>query len=173
MDADGDGHGGSDTIEACTMPPGYAATSDDCDDDDDASHPTADEVCDDTDNDCDEAVDEDAVDAPTWYADDDDDGFTSEVSVTDCLPPSGYSAASGLVDCDDADPSIHPAAEDVPGDGIDQDCDGLDASRADTGDSGLDEGPPPLPSRCSGCAGQGSAVGIFLFPLLAVARRRA
>lgn len=39
----------------------------------------------------------------------DQDGITSEV------------------DCDDADPARHPAAEDVPDDGIDQDCDGEDA----------------------------------------------
>lgn len=31
------------------------------------------------------------------------------------------------VDCDDTDALVHPGAQDVPGDGIDQDCDGLDA----------------------------------------------
>jgi hypothetical protein len=41
--------------------------------------------------------------------DGDQDGITSEI------------------DCDDADPARHPAAEDVPDDGIDQDCDGEDA----------------------------------------------
>lgn len=32
-------------------------------------------------------------------------------------------------DCDDEDADINPGAEDVPGDGIDQDCDGADATR--------------------------------------------
>lgn len=30
-------------------------------------------------------------------------------------------------DCDDTNRDVHPGAEDIPGDGIDQDCDGQDA----------------------------------------------
>lgn len=32
-------------------------------------------------------------------------------------------------DCDDTNPAIHPGAFDIPDDGIDQDCSGLDATR--------------------------------------------
>lgn len=38
-----------------------------------------------------------------------------------------YSPNTG--DCDDTDPTIHPGAADTGGDGIDQDCDGIDGSQ--------------------------------------------
>lgn len=41
----------------------------------------------------------------------------------------GASALLGGGDCDDRDAARHPGAVDVPDDGIDQDCDGIDATR--------------------------------------------
>lgn len=43
----------------------------------------------------------------------------------------GYGAHFGGRDCDEGDPARHPGATDARGDGVDQDCDGVDGSRSD------------------------------------------
>ncbi len=144
-DQDSDGYGDpSDPVAACDQPSGYVDNSDDCDDTDDSVSPAADELCNELDDDCDDTVDEgDATDAATWYGDGDGDGFTdAELSVAACEPPSGYAEASDEPDCDDSDSSVHPGAEEIAGDGIDQDCDGADLQRepGDTGDKGEGRG---------------------------------
>ncbi len=105
-DADGDGY-----------------TNDvDCDDSDAAIHPGADEICDGIDNDCDATIDQDAVDATTWYADGDGDGWGYQAeALVACEAPSGYVEDYG--DCDDDDPTSYPDAPERC-DGVDNDCDG-------------------------------------------------
>lgn len=47
------------------------------------------------------------------------------------------------VDCDDADASVHPGAEDTAGDGVDADCDGFDGDPVDSAqDTANDSGGP-------------------------------
>jgi hypothetical protein len=43
----------------------------------------------------------------------------------------GWACDARLPDCDDGDAAIHPGADEVPGDGLDQDCLGGDASPSD------------------------------------------
>ncbi|MBN1335016.1 MAG: FG-GAP repeat protein [Deltaproteobacteria bacterium] len=123
LDADGDGFGDpAITVEDCAPPEGYADNPDDCDDTDPAVHPGADEMCNGYDDDCDAMVDEDAVDAPTWYYDSDGDGYGNPLdSVVACDAPRRYVADA--TDCNDLDRSSYPGAPETC-DGEDNDCDG-------------------------------------------------
>lgn len=97
----------------------------DCDDAERSVNPLAEESCNGADDDCDDAIDEDAVDQGTWYADMDEDGYgDAMVPVQGCEQPDQTSAIPG--DCNDQDPAIRPAAVDTEGDGVDSDCDGSD-----------------------------------------------
>ena len=96
--------------------------ADDCDDQRAGVHPGAPERCNGVDDDCDGEVDEQAEDAPTWYADGDGDGYgDGDTPVTACERPHGF--ADRAEDCDDADPHASPAGVEVCN-GRDDDCDG-------------------------------------------------
>ena len=121
LDIDEDGFGNSDEfLEACEAPEGYVPNGNDCDDDDEDIFPSAPELCDEVDNDCDGAVDEDLT--ATWYADLDLDGFGDENAIeTSCVAPENYTSDAG--DCDDSDPEVNPNMIEVC-DSIDNNCDG-------------------------------------------------
>ena len=77
--------------------------------------------CDGLDNDGDGLVDEDPD--QTWYTDADGDGAGDDATAALGCGGSGVDVGG---DCDDADPTISPGAEDPCGDDIDQDCAGDD-----------------------------------------------
>lgn len=184
-------YGGPDSLLVDNDGDGYDI--DDCDDDDPQTYPGADERCDGVDNDCDEEIDEDAVDAGTWYADADEDLYGDpDVATTACEQPDG--TVPDDTDCDDTDALINPGAEDTPGNGIDEDCDGLDAEEVDEpgdgdgdggsdGSDGTDGGASgrdqmEKQSTCGGCASHGgggpaSFLGLGVLAAGLVRRRQA
>lgn len=80
------------------------------------------ETCDGVDNDCNGKVD-DASDAPTWYLDDDADGYGGESQVRACVRPDPRYVARGG-DCRDNDAKYHPSAPESCADTVDYNCDG-------------------------------------------------
>jgi alpha-tubulin suppressor-like RCC1 family protein len=138
IDNDGDGWGSdaesAEAIFACDAPEGYVDSATDCDDDDNQVSPSATEVCDDVDNDCDgltdESIDGDEDDGlkTTFTLDLDGDGFGSDAEdaekILACsLPSSGYSTSA--TDCNDDEPAVSPSAVDSCNDAIDNDCSGV------------------------------------------------
>ena len=123
-DLDEDGFGDpSASIASCLAPSGYVGNDGDCDDADSEAWTDREELCDERDNNCDGQVDEGLVDVRQWADADGDGAGDPETVVYACGPGSGV-ADNGL-DCDDSDPNVGIHAEDLPADGIDQDCDGF------------------------------------------------
>ena len=78
---------------------------------------------------CDVAIDARAVDATTWYADVDADGYGGpdgfggeETFFMFCEDP-GRGFSSNVDDCDDLDPRINPDAVEDCDDDVDNNCD--------------------------------------------------
>lgn len=93
----------------------------DCNDNDASAHPGAAEVCDGKDNDCNGQIDE-GLPMLTYYRDADGDSYgTGLATKTACKQPAGY-VLNGE-DCNDSNAAVHPGAEDVPGNNVDDNCD--------------------------------------------------
>ena len=130
---------------------GYTECQGDCDDTDGDIYPGAAEVCNGLDDDCDGVL-------PWTEQDNDGDGdpACSDCDDADATLDSvdgdndGYSTCDD--DCDDTNPAFNPASLDLVGDGVDQNCDGLDGVDADgdgyanpgSGGDDCDDGDPSL-----------------------------
>jgi len=118
-DDDGDGFAGDRLTLSSSLlcdAAGVSDVSEDCDDEDPDAHPGAE-----------------------WYEDLDGDGYASGgVPVVQCPRPAGWTVFTG--DCDDTKSFVSPAAEETPGDGFDQDCDGVDLCYLDLDGDGYGSG---------------------------------
>lgn len=134
-DSDNDGYGDTNnSIQGCSAPSGYTQTGGDCDDTDANIYPGATEVCDNLDNNCDGVVD-DGLPVFQYYRDADNDNYgDSNTPISTCAvsSPAGY--VPNDQDCDDTNPGINPSAIDIPNNGIDEDCDGSDATTTNNED---------------------------------------
>ena len=122
-DADNDGFGDpNSSIQSATQPAGYVDNNDDCDDTNADVNPTATEICDGLDNNCDGQIDEGLF--VDYFPDFDLDGFgdNSASPNSSCFPISGF--VTNNEDCDDTNDDINPTASEVC-DGIDNNCDGI------------------------------------------------
>jgi hypothetical protein len=132
-DLDGDGFGDSSTsVIACEPPTGFVANDDDCDDGDAGLTDTA-----------------------HWYTDGDGDGFGDSGTLREaCLAATGEVGTDG--DCDDSDGTIFPSADETTGDGVDQDCDGVDECFVDDDGDGA-RGTATTTGTTLACSGAGEA----------------
>ncbi len=171
-DEDGDGFG-TDTVQddtPCGQPDGFVTAHGDCDDGDPARNPGEDEICNDVDDDCDDLVDTldpDAVGVVVAWTDGDGDGFgRCDDDACAGFPACAY--GPGVVDnpddCQDASADVNPAATEIAGNTVDEDCDGDVAPGAET---------PPVEKGCN-CAHAPAPIGVLPLGVLAlgIARRR-
>lgn len=119
FDFDNDGFGNAKySVGQCTKPVGYVLNSLDCNDFDASVNPDASDIAGSgRDNNCDGMY--------LWYVDADGDHFGSALTIISANGLPGVGESANNLDCDDSDPNINPDANDVPGTGIDANCDGI------------------------------------------------
>jgi hypothetical protein len=144
QDSDGDGFGNSlVTQSGCVAPTGYVTNALDCNDTNLAINPSATEICNNLDDDCDTVIDEgfdiDNDGVTICQGDCDDNNALAypgafelcNGSDEDCdtiidegydQDGDGFTVCGG--DCNDNDPNTYPGATEICGNNIDEDCSG-------------------------------------------------
>ncbi|MBX7053142.1 MAG: T9SS type A sorting domain-containing protein, partial [Flavobacteriales bacterium] len=118
-DNDGDGFGDLFLGNLCIAPIGGVTTPGDCDDSNEEINPDATEICNDTDDNCDELVDE-GLEYADYYSDDDGDGYGDVLVGSFCAAPLNTSTTAG--DCDDNNANINPGSVEFCNE-VDDNCD--------------------------------------------------
>ncbi len=120
-DLDADGWGNCNVfVDSPTQPAGSWSTQcGDCDESDHTIYPGAPEIVGD-------GIDQDCDGGELCYYDADLDGYGGNQTLLsadiDCEEPGEWAINS---ECDDSDASVYPGAPEIPGNGIDDDCDGV------------------------------------------------
>ena len=123
FDFDGDGFGDpASSISACSAPLGTVQDDTDCDDLEPAINPSAAEVCNGFDDDCDTLIDNNPINGLTYFADTDNDGYGGAAAMVACSMPAGHATTND--DCDDNNPAVNPGATELCN-GVDDDCNGV------------------------------------------------
>lgn len=143
VDRDGDGAGDPLTRRCLCAPEGdhRVLVGGDCDDDAQAISPLLPEICDDIDNNCNLLVDE--------GCDDDGDGYCDDAMAMVGAPAV---CPHGGGDCNDYWAEINPGMPEIPGDQLDNNCDGVYEGEG---------GGAPIEPNCTGAC-TGSTVGAML-----------
>ena len=162
-DADADGYtdGGTVTSADADCDDRLEATdgtpAGDCDDGDAGVNPGATESPGD-------GVDSDCDGAELCYVDADDDGFiegTGSETVAsvdaDCLDAGEARAGDRGGDCDDTDAGVNPLATELPGDGVDSNCDGTERCFVDADGDGYASDADTVASADLDCEDAGEA----------------
>jgi len=128
IDNDGDGFGAGAATNSCSnLGAGYVTNNTDCNNTNVAIRPTATELCNSIDDNCNTLID-DGLLFSNYYLDADNDGFYISF-VNACSSPNlNYTTVPGILgDCNDNNFNINGAAAEICGNGIDENCNGSDA----------------------------------------------
>ncbi|MBP9882165.1 MAG: T9SS type A sorting domain-containing protein [Chitinophagales bacterium] len=132
-DLDQDSYGSGAAMIACIQPAGSSLSSGDCNDNNAAINPAANEICNaGIDDNCNGLADDSDLTTTgqsSYYTDSDNDNFGSNIPVYACSQPVNTLLVSG--DCNDNESTIHPLAKELCNGGIDDNCNGM-ADDADT-----------------------------------------
>ena len=128
IDSDADGFGAGVATNACISPgAGYATNNTDCNNSNAAIRPSASEVCNGIDDNCNNAID-DGIQFLNYYLDADTDGYYLSITNACTSPGVTYSTSGGIFgDCNDNNSSVNAGAQEICGNFIDENCNGVDA----------------------------------------------
>jgi hypothetical protein len=127
IDTDSDGFGAGTAINECSNPgTGYVTNNTDCNNSNPNIRPNAVEICNAIDDNCNGLINEGLV-FVTYYLDADQDGYYLS-SLSACSSQGiNYTTVGGVLgDCNDANPEVNAGAIELCGNGIDEDCNGID-----------------------------------------------